>query len=547
MQFLRTWWIPVFIGSVTLLALLLTEPHYGYAIDEASYLWVAREEREWCSKLWERPLAESFSAAGLASGWHFLEPPTGDVSTHSNFNLPLSMHLINVGWLVGHSFADELTSSRLAPILLFALTVTLVGHRLTQSVSLAGGLFAAVALVLMPRIFGHAHLAATETILSCFWTLTILALLRMCDDREDSTNQRREEGRTDKARWNAISVAILLSFTMSVKLSGWFLAPAVGFWLLLFRPRGWITALLFSIVLPIPMIIFLTPTLWHDPIGGLQRYLTLVLDNPWSISTYFLGEGYSDRLPFWSGPLLLAVTTPITILFLALWGAMRGIRDARVWAILLPTLTIIAAWMFGLLPTHDGERHLTPAAYGIALLAGCGFSFAFGQRGNSRDARRSMNGTSGLLALLLLAEPAYAAWTYREHGLLYYNGFVGGLPGAKDWGFETNYWMETVTDKDWHELLDDLPPNATVFLRPDHPGMEDLKRWGVWRADINATGPEANFYILAAKRAAYLIHDPETGKLVDTDLSVRADSAPMEKEIRFLGIRLIGRLRPPER
>lgn len=547
MQLIRTWWIPLLVGSLTLLALLLTEPDYGYAIDEASYLWVAREERDWCSKLWERPLAESFSQAGLASGWHFLEPPTGDVSTHSNFNLPLSMHLINVGWLIGHSFLDELTASRLAPILLFTLTVTVVCHRLNQCMSMTTGLFAAVALALMPRIFGHAHLAATETILSCFWILTILALLRMIETPRDPPVQRYERGRMDRSRWNAITVAVLLSLTMSVKLSGWFLAPAVGLWLLLFRPRGWMTALLLSIALPIPMIIFLTPTLWHDPLGGLQHYLSLVLDNPWSIATYFLGEGYSDRLPFWSGPLLLAVTTPITILLLALWGAIRGIRDARVWAVLLPTSTIIATWMFGLLPTHDGERHLTPAAYGIALLAGFGFGFTFDRQRNLKDAHSSLSWTSSLFALLLLAEPAYAAWTYREHGLLYYNGLVGGLPGAKDWGFETNYWLETVTDKDWHELLDDLPPNSTVFLRPDHPGMGDLKRWGVWRADINATGPEANYYILAAKRAAYLIHDPKTGKLVDTDLSVRADSAPMEKEIRFLGVRLIGRLRHPGR
>jgi hypothetical protein len=328
---------------------------------------------------------------------------------------------------------------------------------------------------------------------------------------------------------------------MSVKLSGWFLAPAIGLWLILFRPRGWITALVLSIVLPIPMIVILTPTLWHDPIEGLQRYLTLVLDNPWRIATYFLGEGYSHRLPFWSGPLLLAVTTPITILLLAFWGTIRGLRDARLWAILLPTLTLVAAWMLGLLPTHDGERHLTPAAYGIALLAGFGFGFFVDQNRMLGERKQTLRWGGTFIALMLLAEPVYATWTYRDHGLLYYNGLVGGIAGAKEWGFETNYWLETITNDDWHRLLDDLPPNATVFLRPDHPGMADLKRWGVWRADINAAGPEADYYILAAKRAAYLVPDPKTGKLVETDLSVRADAAPMEKEIRFLGVRLVGR------
>jgi len=543
MPYQRTWWIPLLIGGLTLLALLFTEPQYGYAIDEASYLWVAREERAWFSTLPERPLADSFSAEGLASGWHFLEPPKGDASTHSNFNLPLSMHLIGIGWLAGHFFADELTASRFAPMVLFAFTVTLICHQLTRSASLGTGIFAALALVVMPRIFGHAHLAATETILSCFWTLTILALLRMHDLSADTDDQRSSETPRRAVRWSALRVAVLLSLTMSVKLSGWFLAPAVGIWLLLFRPRGWITAIALSVLLPLPMIILLTPTLWHDPIGGLQRYLSLVLDNPWTIGTYFLGEGYSGRLPGWSGPLLLAVTTPIALSLLAAWGTIRGIRDARVWAILLPTLSLMAAWMLGYLPTHDGERHLTPAAYGIALLAGFGFGFVV-HRGTMSDRQsRSMSWAGAILAIVFLAEPIYETWIYRDHGLLYYNRLVGGLPGAKEWGFETNYWLETITDDDWHILLDDLPPNATVFLRPDHPGMADFKRWGVWRSDINAAGPESAYYILSAKRAAYLVPDPQTGKLVNTDLSVRADSGPMEKEIRFLGVRLVGRTR----
>ena len=547
MQITRSWLIPAIVGAISFSMLLITEPHYGYAIDEASYLWVAREERAWFSELADRPLADSFSAKHLAERWHFLEPPTGNAATHSNFNLPLSMHLLNIGWLAGHWFVDELTAIRLASMVLFALTVTMVCHRFTASFSLATGLFASAALVTMPRVFGHAHLAATETALACFWTLTILSLLRLLSLSKtlNGGNLATPDGADRKQPspfWPALIVAILLSLTMSVKLSGWFLAPAVGLWLLAVRPRGWFTAIIFSILLPIPMIVALTPPLWHDPIGGLQRYLTLVLDNPWTIGTYYLGEGYSGRLPPLSGPIILMVTTPISLLLLAVWALLRGIRDARIWAALLPTLGLVAAWMIGLLPTHDGERHLTPAVYGLALLAGQGFGLMTASWTNPSSVmswRRGIGIT--LLGAILLAEPVHETWTYRDHGLLYYNRLVGGLAGAKEWGFETNYWLETVTDNQWHALLDDLPPGATVFLRPDHPGMADLKRWGVWREDINAGGPEADYYILSAKRAAYLIPDPKTGKLVETDLGVIAETGPMDKEFRFQGVRLIGR------
>jgi 4-amino-4-deoxy-L-arabinose transferase-like glycosyltransferase len=510
------------LGAGVFVYLLASQTWYGYAIDEASYLWVAREERAWFAELAHRPFSESFSAEALARRWHFLEEPTGDQTTHSNFNLPLSMHLMNVTWLLTAGQGEERWSARLASMLLFSLlvavTLRVVGRAFGQGAGWGSSLF----LVLSPRIIGHAHLAGTETTLSTLWWLTTLMLLHA--DRTDARSNKFG------------TVPILLSLTMATKLSGWFLAPVVAIGLVTLRPRGWVRSLLLAVLLPIPIIVLLTPTLWHDPLGGLWRYIEAVKENPWTIPSYFGGEVTTERLPGWTGFLVFAVTSPIATLVLGLIATCSFFRSSRLGLLVLSTYLLLGARVAGLLPTHDVERHFEPSLYGLAILAGIGawqiVCFLF-QRNTLR-----------LLAMaVFLIEPGIDSFLYRAHGLCYYNRIVGGVAGAHDWGLETSYWLETMTDADWHAMLDDLPPGATIFMRPDHPGLDDLRRWGVWRSDLKSVGPEGEIYLLYAKRAAYFIFDPTTGKWTPTDLSLLAEQGPTDREIKFQGIRLMGRHR----
>jgi hypothetical protein len=180
------------------------------------------------------------------------------------------------------------------------------------------------------------------------------------------------------------------------------------------------------------------------------------------------------------------------------------------------------------------ERQFEPALYGIALLAGITAA-----RLTERSTLRPL--WSALLLGLCLAEPITESVLHRAHGLCFYNQSVGGVRGAHEIGLETTYWFETITDSDWHALLDDLPPNTTVFLRPDHPGLEDLRRWGIWREDLRSVGPEAAVYILYAKRSAYFLRDNQTGQWVPTDLGFRAEQGRADREHRFQGVRLWSR------
>ena len=72
-------------------------------------------------------------------------------------------------------------AGRLAPALAFAALVGLVTHTAGRRWGRAAGAAAGFALVAMPRVFAHAHLAALDTFLSLFWTLALLAGDRACD------------------------------------------------------------------------------------------------------------------------------------------------------------------------------------------------------------------------------------------------------------------------------------------------------------------------------------------------------------------------------
>lgn len=518
----------------TTIALAVTLKDYGYAIDEATYVWVAREERLWFKELPERGLRESLTSKAISDRWHFLEPPRGE-ATHSNFNLPLAMHSFNVGWLFCHLLFDELTSYRAACVFLFAVCVADSFRTLATRVSLGAGVFSALALLASPRIFGHAHLAATETPLSSLWIMTCLALMRMMDRPRDEPQHG--------ASWRrAVVLATLLSLTMAVKLTGWMLLPAVALWLVSVRPRGWLPAIVLCVVLPPLLIVALTPNLWHAPIHGLRDYLLAASENPWRIATYYLGQGYAGALPTSSGFVLLAVTTPVCLLVLSVLGITGNVASPWLWAIAGPTIGLLAARTAGFVPTHDGERQFLPVLYGVAVLSGIGFDrLADWTVSRLLPLRRGRNLVTATMGVLFLLEPAVDAWNYRGHGLMYYNRAVGGLAGAAECGLEVSYWFEAMSNEDWRKILRDLPHGSGLFLRPDHPGIDDLKGWGVWREDLRSVGPdEADYYLLYAKRAAYLVPDAPSGDLVPTDLGRLAESGPMDQELRFQGVRIVG-------
>lgn len=516
-------WLTAIVFLLAGAAVILTNDRYGFAIDEASYLWVAEEERLWFDELPQLGLWKSLSEEQVKRHWHFLEPPAGrQAQSHSNFNLPLSQHLLNVSWLLAHRFTHELTAYRLANMVLFALTAACFFRWLWRTHDLATAIVGVCFLIGSPRIFGHAHLAATETTLGCFWLLTLLTL---CTGEEEP-------------RCRPFPFALLLSLTMSVKLTGWFLAPAAATWLLWFRPQGYAKALLWSCLLCPCTIVLLTPPLWHHPVSGVLEYLQATSSDPWKIPSYFLGSGYKGNMPAWSAFFLIGVTVPVAPLLLAMFDIFDWPRRRQVMLFLLPTASLIAVRVAGAMPQHDGERQFLPVYYCLAALAALGWSRVKGSL-TSRIAWPRLAATvTTILAAAAVSEPVWETVQYSGHGLSYYNRLIGGLPGAANAGMEISYWWEGISHDEWRYFLADVPPGSTLFVHPNHPGLEYLKRWGVWRDDLKSGAPEdADYFLLYAKRSAYVVENG-AGQLVPTDLMQMMEHSPAPKEVRFKNVRL---------
>jgi len=509
----------VLLGSATLAALLWTEPDYGYALDEATYRWVAQEARAWSAAFVKNPLGDSIRPFTIQQRCHFLEPPGSRPNQpHSNFNLPASIHVLNAGWAIGGWRASELSRLRFGSELLFALTIGGVVWRLSAREGLLPAAGAAFGIVLCPRVFGHAHLAATETTLVCFWIWAIIAVVEVVE-----------------RRGSVAAAAIALGLLAATKLTAWPACAMMVAWSA-WHAKDRRRRLIFWLVVGAAAVVYvLTPNLWNEPVSGLRRYLTQAAANPWKIAAYFGGQATTEGMSRWSGALTLLATTPGTVWLLAA-AALPYARLDRLAQLLWLNLGLLLAMRIGgLVPAHDGERQFLPVLAMMGLLAGL-------QGGRLvRRIARSRPILAALASAVFLLEPAGESWVYRGHGLSYYSRAVGGLHGAAEtFGFEVSYWFEAMTDAEWRRFLEPLPPGSRVFLRPDHPGWPELVQWGVIPEHVSpASAPEqADYYLLYAKKAAYWVPSGDGKSMVRTDLADMQHSAPALYELRFQGVRL---------
>jgi hypothetical protein len=505
------------LASATLASLLFTEDGYGYALDEATYRWVAQEAREWSDGLGKPSLRESLSRARIESKLHFLEPPGSRPNQpHSNFNLPASIHVLNLGWALGGWRGHELSRLRFGSELLFALSVGGLVWRLATRDGLVPAVGAGLGIALSPRVFGHAHLAATETALVCFWLWAIIAIVEAAE-----------------RRGTVVASAISVGLLAATKLTAWPACALMVLWAVSVGKDRRLALAFWLIAGSAAVVVLLTPNLWHDPVGGLQRYMRQASGNPWKIAAYFGGRTYTEGMPWWSGLATLVATTPVVILALAAASLTRVRRDRLTQLLWLNVVLLMAMRTAGAVPAHDGERQFLPVLAMLGMLAGI-------QTGRLVESlarfHRAWAATAGLL---IAAEPVVEGWIYREHGLMYYNRAVGGLAGAEKLGFEVSYWLEAMTEEEWKRLLDPLPRESKVFLRPDHPGWPELMRWGVIPRHVSlADAPEqADHYLLYAKKAAYWVPAPDGKAMQPTDLAVMQAAAPAPRETRIQGVR----------
>lgn len=352
----------------------------------------------------------------------------------------------------------------------FALTVFLIGVFATHRWGALSGTTAAISLAVMPRLFGHAHLASLETFMGLVWTTAILGTIhiwnrRVSSDLSDASDSDVEvamkpEPPGDKA---SFLVGFLIGLALLTKMQAILLPPLIAVWalwhwrLLAMRPllvSGVSTALVFVIG---------WPWLWLDLPGHLAEYFGRATGRV-SLNVWYLGRVFKDVEVPWHYPWIMTlVTIPVGILLLAVVGFGRvGRRIFKDATSSLIVGSIIAPLMLFSLPgvaVYDGVRLFLVAFPGIALLAGKGVPAFYQALMKSKWPEKP------ILGVVLTCQLA-GIFSTTPYFLSYYNLVVGGAYVANRSGFESTYWGDSFTREFYRNLLKEVPDDSIIQVAP---------------------------------------------------------------------------------
>jgi hypothetical protein len=381
---------------------------------------------------------------------------------------PPSDHPVNE-----HGIRFVTDCARVGSATAFALTVFLIGLFATKWYGRAAGLVAAVSLVLMPRVFSHAHLASLETFMNLTYSAAILAVAHWWQvrrpDLSQSETEPREGGTTSVSLKVAVLTGILFGLALLTKMQAVLIPPVVGLWALWhWRARAIKPLAIFGAV---GLLVFFVgwPWLWLDPLHNVREYFARTTGRA-VLNCYYLGQVWSDKDVPWHYPFVMfTVTVPVGLHALGLLGVAtkltRSASEGMVpvgprWRFglvcepreqLLLAATLFPLVLFALpgIAVYDGER-LFLVSYPIwAVLIGRGAEIAWNHlRQKALDGRWRLvatQGRRGAATVLFLLAQSIGVITMHPCQLSYYNLLVGGLYGADRLGFERTYWGDSLT------------------------------------------------------------------------------------------------------
>ena len=358
------------------------------------------------------------------------------------------------------------------------------------------GTLAAAAVALMPRLFGHAHLAALDMLTTLFFVAAVLAVAQAANVARDG---RRRHG------WRYAAAGVVWGMAMLVRLHGLLLAPPVILWLVwrsfqhdnggrwawksvLSEWRNGITWLLAGVATfvagwPWLWATFFPGRSWLASLERFQLYLASGTARQ-AIHVFYIGQVWADRNVPWHYPwVMFAVTVPLGLLLLGIlgiWAKWRSWQSAGGFAPAEATLrqplaashALRATTIFLLLgrgetvgrgddfhsgtilPAHNARLRRRAAVFDgfptVGNLGGVGRLVVDRPRHHSlvspvmRNSRNKPLGHDGGFCVRGVAR-LWAGALAPCH-LCYYNLAVGGLAGAERLGFEATYWGDTVRE-----------------------------------------------------------------------------------------------------
>lgn len=344
--------------------------------------------------------------------------------------------------------------ARTASAIAFGLTILLVGWAAARWYGPGAGWWAAISLVLMPRVFGHAHLASVETVMGLTFAAAAIAFAAFWS---------RERPPTWKI---AALTGAILGIAFLTKIQAVLLPIPITLWAVVrFRQRAIGPLVVTGLV---TAIVFLCgwPWLWLDPIEHTRGYLLGATDRV-LLKVFYLGESYADReVPRHYSLVMFLTTVPIGLQLLGACGLCcrrNAATDNRSRDRFLAACIAFPLLLFAMpgVTVYDGARLFLVAFPLWAILIGRGGVVVW-----ERICHRFSAKTAACCCLLFVAIPLTSLLTIRPYYLSYYNGSVGGLWGAEKLGFEPTYWGDSISRDLLRDACEAVPERAKIDVSP---------------------------------------------------------------------------------
>lgn len=446
-----------------------------------------------------------------------------EIVEHPNYlpdHPPLGRLLIGishelVSWMAGsYERPFIVTYGRYASAFCFACLVFVVGWFTAIHYGHKGGVIAAASLICMPRLFGHAHLAALETATTLFYVVAVLTVVQFWNTEQPPSYKR--------ACWTGL----LLGLALLTKIQAVLIPVPVILWAFWkWRHKAIVPLLCWG---GVGVLIFFAgwPWLWFDPVDRLGEYLGRTTERAALYVEYF-GVKYADRdLPWHYSWVMLFTTIPVVLLSLAFVGFAKFVRSLKEnpqhrpqGEILLLLSLFFPLVLFSLpgITVYDGVRLFLMAFPLTAVLIGAGAVTSI----HWLQKHLSQKMVTVTVVLLLLTQ-TYASIAYAPCWLSYYSFLTGGLKGADAAGMEVTYWGDTITSEMLQQVVQDVPENSILQVVPVlHPAYlqtmqetPELKRKGIRLVPFESERLISE-YVLSFQRNPYL---PEMLQARQSDL-----------------------------
>ncbi|MHB1034649.1 MAG: ArnT family glycosyltransferase [Pirellulales bacterium] len=358
--------------------------------------------------------------------------------------------------------AASIAAARLAPPLAFGLLILLVGLSTSVAEGPLAGTVASAAVALVPRMFGHAHLASLETFTALSFVAAILALIEAV----------RRGGRT----WQFALAGIVWGLAMLTRFHGVLIAPVALVWMAWhLRRRAWIVAPVWAAA-GLATLLIGWQWLWLAPVERLGQFFRATTQRQ-PLHVFYLGQVWLDQdVPRHYAWVMTAVTLPLGLLLLGLIGIWvvrkRLVGDPRLSLVAGNLLFVLLVFSLPGTPVYDGVRLFLMVFPLWAVLAASGAKWLAERLALTRppDVPAALGSTSSrrfawAAFVLFMALQGVGLWIYHPCQLSHYSLLVGGLAGAEKLGFEVTYWGDTVREPLLAEAAE-LAPGKEVLYGP---------------------------------------------------------------------------------